>query len=93
MLHIVVKNGVVTQVIRLSEHPDKQNTRLEEEFDYKVEYLDDYEGELSLLMLASLAFMKQFLQDIFRQLTGSSFRNGKAEHWLLGKYSNEGIQA
>jgi hypothetical protein len=40
MLHIVVWNGVVTHVYQLNENPDKPDTRLEEEFDYKVEYND-----------------------------------------------------
>ena len=43
MLHIVVWNGIVTDVIRLSDHPDKQDTHLEEEFDYKVEYYPIHE--------------------------------------------------
>jgi hypothetical protein len=43
MLHIVVWNGIVTEVIQLSDHPDKQDTRLEEEFDYKVEYYPIHE--------------------------------------------------
>jgi hypothetical protein len=40
MLHIIVWNGVVTHVYKLNEHPNKPDTRLEEEFDYKVEYND-----------------------------------------------------
>jgi len=44
MLHIIVKNGMVVQVIELSKYPGKYpHTFLELEFDYKVEYLDDYE--------------------------------------------------
>ena len=45
MLHIVIKNGRVIGVIELNENPDKPDTHLKQEFDYKVEYLDDYEGE------------------------------------------------
>jgi hypothetical protein len=38
VLHIVVWNGIVTHVYKLNENPDKPGIRLEEEFDYKVEY-------------------------------------------------------
>jgi hypothetical protein len=38
MLHIIVWNGTVTHVYLLNEDLDKPDTRLEEEFDYKVEY-------------------------------------------------------
>jgi hypothetical protein len=38
MLHIIVWNGVVTHVYKLNGNPNKPSTRLEEEFDYKVEY-------------------------------------------------------
>lgn len=38
MLHIIVWNGIVTHVYKLSEDPEKSDTRLDEEFDYKVEY-------------------------------------------------------
>lgn len=40
MLHIIVWNGVVTHVYKLYENPHTPATRLEEEFDYKVEYHD-----------------------------------------------------
>jgi hypothetical protein len=44
MLHIIVKDGMVVQVIELSRNPNKEKNKiLESEFDYKVEYLDDYE--------------------------------------------------
>ena len=46
MLHIIVEKGIVVQVIKLSENPDNLGTILQEEFDYKVEYLDhNVEGE------------------------------------------------
>jgi hypothetical protein len=46
MLHIIVKNGFVVQVIELSKNPNKYPDKvLEEEFDYKVEDLDHYEVE------------------------------------------------
>jgi hypothetical protein len=46
MLHIIVKDGMVAQVIELSKNPSKQkDTILQDEFDYKVEYLDDYDQE------------------------------------------------
>ena len=38
MLHIIVWNGFVTHVYELNEDPKKPDTRLEEEFDYKVQY-------------------------------------------------------
>lgn len=38
VLHIIVWNGVVTHVYKLNEDPNKPATRLEEEFDYKVEH-------------------------------------------------------
>jgi hypothetical protein len=41
MIHIVVWHGIVTHVYKLNEDPDKPDTRLEEEFDYKVEYAED----------------------------------------------------
>ncbi len=31
--------------VKLNENPDKPDIQLEQEFDYKVEYLDDYEEE------------------------------------------------
>jgi hypothetical protein len=41
-IHIIIKKGMVVAVYdcSLGDIPDR---RLEEEFDYKVEYLDDYE--------------------------------------------------
>lgn len=46
MLHIIIKNGMVAQVIELSSNPYRyKDTVLQEEFDYKVEYLDDYDKE------------------------------------------------
>jgi hypothetical protein len=46
MLHILVKNGFVVDVIQLSDQPGKKpDTHLLEELDYKVEYLDHYEEE------------------------------------------------
>ena len=41
-IRIVIKKGIVVAVYDLS-HPDIPERRLEEEFDYKVEDLDDYE--------------------------------------------------
>ena len=38
MFHIVVWNGTVTHVYELADSTDKPAKRLEEEFDYKVEY-------------------------------------------------------
>jgi hypothetical protein len=44
MIHIIVKDGMVVQVIEISKNPNRYpNKNLEDEFDYKVEYLDDYE--------------------------------------------------
>jgi hypothetical protein len=40
-IHIVIKKGIVVGVYDYS-HPDV-DIHLEPEFDYKVEYLDDYE--------------------------------------------------
>jgi hypothetical protein len=40
MLHIVVKYGSVVSVYKLGKTPDEQVTYLQEEFDYKVDYLD-----------------------------------------------------
>ena len=45
MLHIIVSKGIVVQVIKLGENPENLGTILQEEFDYKVEYQDDYEEE------------------------------------------------
>ena len=43
MLHIVIKNGFVVSVYKLGKTPDEPVIPLQEEFDYKVENLDDYE--------------------------------------------------
>ena len=40
-IHIVVRRGMVVGVYDLA-HPEVGDIRLEEEFDYKVEYLDEY---------------------------------------------------
>jgi hypothetical protein len=45
MIHIIVKDGMVVQVIEINKNPNRYpNENLEDEFDYKVEYLDDYES-------------------------------------------------
>jgi hypothetical protein len=41
-IHIILKKGMVVGVYDLS-HPEVGDIRLEEEFDYKVEDLDEYE--------------------------------------------------
>jgi hypothetical protein len=47
MLHIIVNNGVVTDVIVLGKTPDDRPQMLEMEIDYKVEYYpcDDEESD------------------------------------------------
>ncbi len=45
MMHIVVMNGIVTHVYQLNPDPNKPDTRLEEEFDYKVEYYPIHEEQ------------------------------------------------
>jgi hypothetical protein len=43
MLHIIINKGVVGQVIQFFDDPNQAGIILQEEFDYKVEYLEDYE--------------------------------------------------
>ena len=43
MLHIVIKNGFVVSVYKLGKTINDPIIPLEEEFDYKVDNLDDYE--------------------------------------------------
>jgi hypothetical protein len=49
MMHIVVWNGFVTHVYKLNENPNKPDTLLQEEFDYKVEYYPQEEEQTSQL--------------------------------------------
>ena len=45
MLHIVIKHGMVIRVIELGKTLNDPDRDLQEEFDYKVENLDQYDEE------------------------------------------------
>jgi hypothetical protein len=45
VIHIILKHGWVVRVIELGETPDDPVKDLREEFDYKIENLDEHDEE------------------------------------------------